>query len=151
MSKIALTPNASGTGTLTIAAPNTSTDRTLTLPDVSGSVVSTGDSATVTSTMLNGDAIPIGVGQTVQNVSASRSLGTTYTNTTGRPIFVIVGCNQGTGGTGLYTQLGSTSFNADQNNQGSSGGSTFLLVPNNTTYQVNTGTGISIGSWIEIR
>jgi len=38
MSKIALTPNASGTGTLTIAAPNTSTDRTLTLPDSTGTV-----------------------------------------------------------------------------------------------------------------
>lgn len=38
MSKIALTPNASGTGTLTIAAPNTSTDRTLTLPDETGTV-----------------------------------------------------------------------------------------------------------------
>lgn len=36
MSKIALTPNASGTGTLTIAAPNTNSDRTLTLPDVTG-------------------------------------------------------------------------------------------------------------------
>lgn len=38
MSKIALTPNASGTGTLTIAAPNTNTDRTLTLPDAAGTV-----------------------------------------------------------------------------------------------------------------
>ena len=39
MSKIAFTPNASGTGTLTIAAPNTDTDRTLTLPDATGTVV----------------------------------------------------------------------------------------------------------------
>ena len=38
MSKIALTPNASGTGTLTVAAPNTNTDRTLTLPDATGTV-----------------------------------------------------------------------------------------------------------------
>lgn len=36
MSKISLTPNALGTGTLTIAAPNTSTNRTLTLPDETG-------------------------------------------------------------------------------------------------------------------
>jgi len=40
MSKIALTPNVSGTGTLTIAAPNTSTDRTLTLPDETGTIIS---------------------------------------------------------------------------------------------------------------
>jgi hypothetical protein len=38
MSKIALSGNASGTGTLTIAAPNTNTDRTLTLPDVAGTL-----------------------------------------------------------------------------------------------------------------
>jgi hypothetical protein len=33
MSKITLTPHASGTGTLNIAAPNTNSTRTLTLPD----------------------------------------------------------------------------------------------------------------------
>jgi hypothetical protein len=38
MSKIALSGNASGTGTFTFAAPNTNTDRTLTLPDSSGTM-----------------------------------------------------------------------------------------------------------------
>jgi hypothetical protein len=42
MSKISLTGNPSGTGTLTIAAPNTNTDRTLTLPDNTGTVITTG-------------------------------------------------------------------------------------------------------------
>jgi hypothetical protein len=42
MSKIALTGDASGTGTLTIAAPNTNTDRTLTLPDEAGTVLTSG-------------------------------------------------------------------------------------------------------------
>jgi hypothetical protein len=39
MSKVAITGNASGTGTLTIAAPNTNTDRTLTLPDNTGTIL----------------------------------------------------------------------------------------------------------------
>ena len=39
MSKIALSPNASGTGVFTIAAPNSNTDRTLTLPDEAGTVL----------------------------------------------------------------------------------------------------------------
>lgn len=39
MSKIALTPNASGSGTFTIASPNGDTDRTLTLPDEAGTVL----------------------------------------------------------------------------------------------------------------
>lgn len=39
MSKIRLTPNASGTGTVTITAPNTNIDRTFSLPDETGTVV----------------------------------------------------------------------------------------------------------------
>ena len=39
MSKIAFQPNVSGTGTFTIAAPNSNTDRTFTLPDAGGEVL----------------------------------------------------------------------------------------------------------------
>lgn len=39
MSKVALSGNASGTGTFTIASPNSNTDRTLTLPDATGTFV----------------------------------------------------------------------------------------------------------------
>ena len=39
MSKVAIQGNASGTGTFTIAAPNSNTDRTLTLPDEAGTVL----------------------------------------------------------------------------------------------------------------
>jgi hypothetical protein len=45
MSKIALTPNASGSGTFTIASPNSNTDRTLTLPDEAGTVLTSASSA----------------------------------------------------------------------------------------------------------
>ena len=45
MSKISLSPNASGTGTFTIASPGTSTDRTLTLPDNSGTLLSNASTA----------------------------------------------------------------------------------------------------------
>ena len=41
MSKIALTGNASGSGTFTLAAPNSDTDRTLTLPDSAGTIATT--------------------------------------------------------------------------------------------------------------
>jgi len=52
MSKIAITPNASGTGTINIVAPNTNTDRTLTIPDVTGNVVTTGDTGSVADAMI---------------------------------------------------------------------------------------------------
>ena len=38
MSKVALSGNASGTGTFTIASPNSNSDRTLTLPDSAGTL-----------------------------------------------------------------------------------------------------------------
>ena len=41
MSKISLTPNASGTGTFTIASPNGNTDRTINLPDSNGTILTT--------------------------------------------------------------------------------------------------------------
>jgi hypothetical protein len=41
MSKIALSGNASGTGTFTIASPDSSTDRTLNLPDAAGTMMLT--------------------------------------------------------------------------------------------------------------
>jgi hypothetical protein len=41
MTKIVVQPNASGTGTFTIAAPNSSNTQTLTLPDVTGTVLTT--------------------------------------------------------------------------------------------------------------
>ena len=42
MSKITLAPNPAGTGTLTVAAPNTNTDYTLTLPTATGTINTSG-------------------------------------------------------------------------------------------------------------
>jgi len=44
MSKVKIQGNASGTGVLTVEAPNTSTDRTVTLPDATGTLVNTAPS-----------------------------------------------------------------------------------------------------------
>lgn len=47
MSKIALSGDAAGTGTFTIASPNSNNNRTLTLPDATGTVVVTGGAQTI--------------------------------------------------------------------------------------------------------
>ena len=44
MSKISITPNPSGTGVFTISSPATNTDRTLTLPDEAGTVLTSASS-----------------------------------------------------------------------------------------------------------
>lgn len=53
MSSVALSGNAGGTGVLTLAAPNTNTNRTLTLPDSDGTLLNTASSLAAAS--LTGD------------------------------------------------------------------------------------------------
>jgi len=55
MSKVKIEGNASGTGTLTISAPNTDTDRSITLPDGAGEILT--DASTLSSSNLSG-ALP---------------------------------------------------------------------------------------------
>jgi len=43
MAKVKITGHASGTGVVTITAPNTSTDRTITLPDSTATIATTGE------------------------------------------------------------------------------------------------------------
>ena len=75
MSKIALSGNVSGTGTFTLASPNSNTDRTLTLPDNSGTVLT---SATTTG-FPAGSVLQVVYGSTTtQTVSTI----TTYADTT---------------------------------------------------------------------
>jgi hypothetical protein len=49
MSKVVIQGNASGTGNFTIAAPNSNTDRTLTLPDEAGEILTSNGAVTVDS------------------------------------------------------------------------------------------------------
>ena len=60
MSNIALSGNASGTGTFTIASPNSNTNRTLDLPDNSGTVVLDSATQTLTNKTIQGGAITSG-------------------------------------------------------------------------------------------
>ena len=55
MSKIALTPSATGTGVFTISSPATNTDRTLTLPDEAGTVLTSASS--IPTSALTGNII----------------------------------------------------------------------------------------------
>jgi len=77
MSKVKITGHASGTGVLTVTAPNTSTDRTITLPDATGTLLnSDGDGSSLTG--VGGAWTVI----TSQTASASSSLDFTGINST---------------------------------------------------------------------
>jgi len=142
-------------------------------PNITGAVTMTqgqlnGTEATVTPTAAPGDnsttkantafvaaavaAIPptpsVGVGQTWQDVKATRAFNTDYTNSTGKPIMVSacttnssqnVGFNVIVGGVTIYTDPGTASV---------SNGCTFL-VPNGAIYRINCAR--NLGTWAELR
>lgn len=60
MSKITLQGDVNGTGTLTIAAPNTNTNRTLNLPDAAGNLVLDSATQTLTNKSISADQVNSG-------------------------------------------------------------------------------------------
>ena len=72
MSKIALTPNASGTGVFTISSPATNTNRTLTLPDEAGTVL-TSASSIPTSVLTGNISTSVLTGNIIQNAGPAFS------------------------------------------------------------------------------
>ena len=86
-----------------------------------------------------------GVGQTWQNVTASRVLGTTYTNTTGKPIVITVSSNAGGGAGEGYINNVQILIVVEG---GDSNQSFNFIVPNGSTYKV---TWASVTHWFELR
>jgi hypothetical protein len=73
MSKIALSGNASGTGTFTIASPDSNTNRTLNLPDAGGTVVLDSATQTLTNKTIQSSTIQ---GGTITSGTAVTASGT---------------------------------------------------------------------------
>lgn len=111
-------------------------------PGTSGNVLTSNGTTWQSST----PASPIGVGQTWTDVKASRSIGTTYTNSTGKPIMVAVTVQSSPGDSQFYIN-GSivASFGGDYNNTGA----ITLIIPDGNTYKVVSSYGIVY--WYELR
>lgn len=100
-----------------------------------------------------GDIASIGIGQTWQNLTASRLINTLYTNDTGRPITVCID--------GILLNMGTAEFYIDSAAQGrvttdaTSVGDSFSFsrtIPNGSTYNFNLGGGgSSVRNWSELR
>ena len=88
MSKVVIQGNASGTGNFTIAAPNSDTNRTLTLPDQAGEV------------LVNGTTSNVGIGTSSPAVKL-------HVSSTGTPIFRI----QDADGSDYYAQISQATGN----------------------------------------
>ena len=140
-------------------AANNFTIRTL---DDGSLRISRGNAGAETSDVLvidtNGNfstAPVLGVGQTWQDVKAIRTAGTTYTNTTGKPIFVAVTIlySGGSSSAGVLVVNGVTVSGAAAT---ALGGATFntpltAIVPPGGTYLISSLSGATINVWTELR
>ena len=91
-----------------------------------------------------------GVGQTLQTLTGSRALNTTYTNSTGRPIYVIVYATSTNTAMALGAML--NSIQVAQVGVAILGAAITqsLIVPNGVTYSI-AATNMTLNAWHEIR
>lgn len=139
---------STGTGANVLA-----TSPTLVTPNLGTPSAVVLTNATGTANSLNAG---IGVNQTWQNVSASRVNGTTYTNSTGKPIIVSIGNYIATSSYVNLTVDGIAVGYATGNSTGGAVGSCVTaVVPNGSTYVLTAtvvgGAGITRQFWSELR
>jgi hypothetical protein len=143
-----LTVADGGTGASTITANSvilgngtSALSGNLVAPSTSGNVLTSNGTTWTSATPVSG----IGVGQTWQNVTASRAQGTTYTNSTGKPISISITAQTSDAYTlriGGVDILRDPSFNTPI--------TISAIVPDSTTYAL-TGSGATISYWCELR
>jgi hypothetical protein len=116
---------------------------------VSGTTLTFNDSTTQTTA-----ANPVGVGQTWQNVSASRAINTNYTNSTGKAIQVSIRAYYAVNQNAELKVGGITDAFAGWSSyaSGAVGGTVTAIVPNGSTYQYYNVTGTATTPiWFELR
>lgn len=125
--------------------------------DITVNGVSVATDTDVSSAVANGvatkantaDLKEIGVGQTWQNVTGSRTAGITYTNNTGKPIAVCIVGGHSTAGSATFL-INSTIVKSIPNISGVPIVYNFdNIIPNNTTYGI--GGVANIQTWSELR
>jgi hypothetical protein len=93
-----------------------------------------------------------GQGQSWQDVKASRALGTTYTNTTGRSISVSVSLFSSTGGMNINMTVSGVAVAEAQSSVTGERGFVSAIVPPGQGYRVSVSSGTApLFSWSELR
>lgn len=133
----------SATGLFNNTLTSTATDQALTAAQ--GKVLKDTLNTTVSSSF--------GVGQTWQDVSGSRSKNVTYTNTTGKPINVVVIVGYSDGDGGLNALVGGVNVGNLQGEAPSGSGywqgTLNFTVPHSSTYRIEGGSNVL--RWVELR
>ncbi|KWR88758.1 hypothetical protein [Cupriavidus sp. IDO] len=93
----------------------------------------------------------LGLGQTTQSLTGSRAIGTTYTNSTGKPIFIDIQIQLPTAAGFNLQKGGATVLGAGNNGSSSANYSASTIVLAGQTYGVTATAGSSINGWYETR
>lgn len=132
---LAVADGGTGASTLTgVVIGNGTSAMTAVAPGTSGNVLTSNGTAWTSATPAGG----IGIGQTWQNVSGSRSANTNYTNSTGKPIQVMITTYKigSSSPTTFYVDSVSIGFtDAAGTNDVGNYTTTSFIVPNGSTYQ----------------
>lgn len=101
--------------------------------------------------VVDANTSEIGVGQTWQDVKASRANNTTYQNTTGKPIYVYVRGGTASGGSSISASVGVSSPNVQAAAQSAyfGGPGIWFIVPDQHYYSASASNGIL--AWSELR
>lgn len=91
----------------------------------------------------------LGAGQTWQNVTASRAIGTTYTNSTGKPVFIMVTTNAVNNVTITLTIDGAARSSMGIGSNIPLSPNVAAVIPNGSTYSVAASSAIL--TWSELR
>lgn len=93
----------------------------------------------------------IGYGQTWQVLTGSRSFGTTYYNTTGRPIVVQISALYATTGFGSYLIVNGVQIYGNTQSNAGNWSVTSVIVPPGASYVAGATNGGTLQHWYELR
>lgn len=155
----AFVSGSGGTGTYGVSASQTVASTTITAlnPVFTATGVATGTGTaqitTWASAPISTVSNSLGVGQTWQSVTGSRAFNTSYTNSTGKPIYVSIVLAGGPNNANAQLYISSVLVSSAQVVVSSAGfvSSVSGIVPNGAVYSLNTSNAPAISSWAELR
>jgi len=140
-------PVVTTTGTQTLS------NKTL-ASDTIGTTQADGDNSTKLATTAYVQNMGVGLSQTWQDVTASRALGTTYTNSTGKPIMVSVNAVGSPNNGSMYMTVNGVILGYQGVNAVASAvmyATMTAIVPPGATYSATSYIGGSLSVWAELR
>tara|TARA_Y100000593_G_scaffold11930_1_gene21728 strand:- start:288 stop:950 length:663 start_codon:yes stop_codon:yes gene_type:complete len=111
----------------------------------------TGMTGTVGSGVTIGSDVALSFGQKQTNVTASRAVNTTYTNSTNKPIFVAVTMTTGTSSDSRWEVGGVTNPGGVYTNSTNGRNNLSTVVPSGDTYKLVVNGGGALSGWLEVR